>query len=230
VTCPIYRDTDAGRKSGCWLADERETGRRFDVSAAPSKPDWNHEVLVEGRVSPAAPDHCGGQVLDPVRTSVLPGACPRHMLPAEGFAGNRFSLPRRNIAPLAVARPVPAPPYAARTFRLFFDFDSAFVIYQYDDYLLDQAITWIRAAKPKAIVITGYAATQPAMVSGRRIAEDKSVARDRADRLTEALVRLGVDRAIIAERVDLRPEPVDDPDADGLAEVSRRRADIAVRF
>ena len=48
IACPVYRDTDAGRKSGCWLADESGTGRRFDISRAPSKPDWNHEILVEG--------------------------------------------------------------------------------------------------------------------------------------------------------------------------------------
>ena len=28
ISCPIYRDVDAGRKSGCWLADERETEAR----------------------------------------------------------------------------------------------------------------------------------------------------------------------------------------------------------
>lgn len=230
ITCPVYRDTDAGRKSGCWLADDRETGQRFDVSAAPSKPDWNHEVLVEGIASPGAPDRCGGVVLDPVRTSVLPGTCTRMMLPGEGYTGNKFSLPKRNIAPLMVARPVPPGPYGARVFHLFFDFDASFVIYQYDDYLLDQAITWIRAAKPRAIVVTGYAATQAQTVSGREIAEDAAVAGERADRMAEALVRLGVDRRIITTRTDLNPQAVDDPDADGLSEASRRRVDIAATF
>jgi len=230
ITCPIYRDTDAGRKSGCWLADEPATGRRYDVSAAPSKPDWNHEVLVEGRVATGAPDRCGGAVLDPVRTSVLPGNCTRHMLPAEGYPGNRFSLPMRNVAPMAAPRAVPPGPYRARTFRLFFGFDSSFLMYQYDDYLLDRAITWIRAAKPRAIVITGYAAARGQIVSGRTIAEKPAIARERADKLAEALVRLGVDRDAITTRVDLDPQPVDDPDADGLAEASRRRVDIAVRF
>src|SRR5690606_361956 len=27
VTCPIYRNTDAGRKSGCWLADSPDEGQ-----------------------------------------------------------------------------------------------------------------------------------------------------------------------------------------------------------
>jgi hypothetical protein len=178
ITCPTYRDTDAGRKSGCWLADDRATGRRYDVSAAPSKPDWNHEILVEGKAADA-PDRCGGIVLDPVRTSVLAGTCTRHMLPAEGYPGNRFSLPKRNVAPMAAARAVPPGPYSTRTFRLFFGFDSAFLMYQYDDYLLDRAITWIRAAKPRTIVVTGYAASGPEMVSGRAIAEDEDIARDR---------------------------------------------------
>ena len=51
VACPVYRDTDAGKKSGCWLADDPATGRRYDVSQSPTKPDWNFEVLVEGRVA-----------------------------------------------------------------------------------------------------------------------------------------------------------------------------------
>lgn len=229
ITCPTYRDTDAGRKSGCWLADDRATGRRYDVSAAPSKPDWNHEILVEGKAA-EAPDRCGGIVLDPVRTSVLAGTCTRHMLPAEGYPGNRFSLPKRNVAPMAAARAVPPGPYSTRTFRLFFGFDSAFLMYQYDDYLLDRAITWIRAAKPRTIVVTGYAASGPETVSGRAIAEDEDIARDRAERVTEALVRLGIDRGIISVRTDTRPRPVDDPDADGLADASRRRVDIEARF
>lgn len=31
ITCPIYRDTDAGRKSGCWLVDEGVSGQRFST-------------------------------------------------------------------------------------------------------------------------------------------------------------------------------------------------------
>ena len=169
-------------------------------------------------------------MLDPVRTSVLPGSCVRRMLPREEYPGNKFSLPRRNIAPLMVERPVPPGPYTNRTFHLFFDVDASFVIYQYDDYLLDRAITWIRAAKPRSITVTGYAATQKQIVSGRAIAEDPAIASERAAKMVEALVRLGVDRRIITARTNLKPQPIDDADADGLAEASRRRVDIAVGF
>ena len=72
ITCPIYRDADSGKKSGCWLAEDRATGKRYDVSLAPSRPDWNHEVLVEGTVSAASKAPCGDTVLDAVRTSILP--------------------------------------------------------------------------------------------------------------------------------------------------------------
>jgi outer membrane protein OmpA-like peptidoglycan-associated protein len=230
ITCPIYRDADAGKKSGCWLADDRATGARYDVSLAPSKPDWNHEVLVEGIVTHGSADPCGGVVLDAVRTSILPGACTRQMLPAESYTGRKFVLPKRNVAPLSVARTAPPPPFADRSFHLFYDFDAAFLIYQYDDYLLDEAIGWIRAAKPKAIRITGHGATVPTLASGRTIAEDDGIARTRAERVAEALVRLGVDRNMLTVRWENGAEPIDVETADGLAEASRRRIDIDVSF
>ncbi|MDO6415243.1 hypothetical protein Q4F19_12695 [Sphingomonas sp. BIUV-7] len=230
ITCPIYRDADSGKKSGCWLADDRATGLRYDVSVSPSKPDWNHEVLVEGNVSSGARDVCGGVVLDAVRTSVLPGPCTRQMLPAEGFTGRKFVLPVRNVRPAAVPRDTPPGPYAARSFHLFFDFDAAFLIYQYDDYLLDEAITWLRAAKPRAITVTGYAATIPTNVSGRMIAEDPAIARVRAEKIGEALARLGIDRRTIKVRWRAAGGPVAVAEADDLPDASRRRVDISAVF
>ncbi|MCR5872481.1 hypothetical protein LRS12_18315 [Sphingomonas sp. J344] len=60
IACPVYRDTDNGRKSGCWLASDPATGIRYDVTAAPTKPDWNHAILVEGFVATNGGDPCGG--------------------------------------------------------------------------------------------------------------------------------------------------------------------------
>jgi outer membrane protein OmpA-like peptidoglycan-associated protein len=100
--------------------------------------------------------------------------------------------------------------------------------YHLVDYLLDQAITWIRAANPRRIRVTGYAATRPASVSGHSLAERPAVARERAERVAEALFRLGVERSRIEVRwrSDSAVATVDG--ADGLAEPSRRRADIEV--
>lgn len=228
IACPVYRDVDAGAKSGCWLADDDITGRRYDVSASPSKPDWNHEVLVEGQVAPAQQDRCGGVQLNPVRTSVLEGGCTRHMLPAEGFAGNKYSLPRRNVAPLSVKREAPKAPFADKSFHLYFDFDQAFVIYQYGDFLIDQAITWIRGAPVGRVTVTGWAATDLVEVSGRRLAEKLEIARARAEKIGEALRRLGVPPEKIEVRWREHAQPIVDPEADGLADQSRRRVDIDV--
>jgi hypothetical protein len=226
ITCPVYRDADSGKKSGCWLAEDRASGVRYDVSLAPSKPDWNHEVLVEGDPSQAPPAPCGAPVLDPVRTSILAGDCTRQMLPAEGFPGRKFVLPMRNVAPMAVARAVPQGPYGPRTFHLLYDFDASFLIYQYDDYFLDAAITWMRAAKPRAVTVTGYAATTRTIISGRTVAETPEIARIRAEKVTEALVRLGIDPKIIKTRWHHTAPSIDLPESDGLAEPSRRRVDI----
>lgn len=226
ATCPIYRDADAGRKSACWLADDPASAQRYDVGVGPTRPDWNHAVLVEGRVAKDAKDLCGGLLLDPVRVSILPAACPRHQLPAEGYPGRPFQPSKRVVAPLSVARKIAQPPYADRTFHLVFDFDSDFIVYQLDDYLLDEAVTWIRAAKPKKIVVTGWAATTPARVSGLVLAEPASIAKDRAQMVAEGLRRLGVDPGITEVRWKTRALPIDLEETDHLREPSRRRVDI----
>lgn len=226
VTCPIYRDTDAGRKSGCWLADDHGSGIRYDVSWSPTKPDWNFEILVEGTRSATHDEACGGVTLDPVRVSVLEGRCPRHMLPAENHPGRRFVLPARNVRPLSEAREAPQPPFGDRSFQLYFDFGKSFLIYQYSDFLLDEAITWLRAAKPRRIVITGYADTKPVEVSGRTFAERPEVARQRAELAAEALKRLGIDPAILTVEWRSDAPGTDDPGADGIPGQARRRVEI----
>jgi hypothetical protein len=230
IACPVYRDADAGRKSGCWLADDPATGKRWDVSLSPYKPDWNYAVLVEGRPSSESGEACGGAVLDPVRTSRLyDQPCLRHMLPAEGYPGRRYKLQGRYIHPLAVPREVPPGPYGPRTFPVYFEFDSDFLVYQYDDYLLDRAVTWIRAAGPRRLVVTGYAATDPVKVSGRTLAERPDVAAERAEMVAETLRRL-LPAMPIELRTELTAQPTSDPDADAIPGQSQRRAEIKAEF
>ncbi len=231
VTCPIYRDTDAGKKSGCWLADDPASGLRYDVSLAPTKPDWNHAVLVEGVEKPGMADACGGVVLDPVRVSILPGDCAQKQLPAEGYPSRVFKLPARNVRPSSEPRPVPPLPHDDRQFSLVYDFGKDFHVYQLDDYLLDEAITYIRHVRhthPVHVVVTGHAATQPAMVSGTMMAESLALATQRAEKVAEALRRLGVPAASLEIRTATTDEPAAVPGADGLREPSRRRVDIDV--
>ncbi|MDE2403557.1 MAG: hypothetical protein KGM17_02435 [Sphingomonadales bacterium] len=230
VACPIYRDADSGKKSGCWLADDAATGQRWDVSLSPYKPDWNYGVLVEGRTTAAPPDACGAPVLEPVRTSRLYDMpCTRHMLPAEGYPGRRYKLQGRYIDPLSVARPVPPGPYAERAFPIYFEFGNDFLVYQYDDYLLDRAVTWIRAAKPKRLVVTGFAASRPETISGQVIAEPTELARKRAQTIAESLRRLLPGIAIETRWEESAP-PADEPDADGIPGQSQRRVEIRALF
>jgi hypothetical protein len=228
VTCPIYRDTDAGKKSGCWLTDDPATGQRYDVSLAPTKPDWNHSVLVEGKAKPGAADVCGGVVLEPVRVSILPGDCTQKQLPAEGYPSRVFKLPARNVRPVSEPRPAPPFPHTDRTFSLVYDFGRHFHTYQLDDYLLDETITYIRGTQPVRIIVTGHAATQVVTVSGERLAEPQALAQQRAEKVAAALRRLGVAPELLEVRASTDDAPAAVAGADGLTEPSRRRVDIEV--
>jgi hypothetical protein len=229
VSCPIYRDTDAGRKSGCWLADDRDSGKRFDIADAPIKPILGREILVEGIVA-GKPDTCGGIMLNPVRVSVLPTQCPSFMLPPEQFPGRPFVLPSTTLQPTHIARTPPAPPFSNQSYTIFFALNSDFLMYQHSEVLLDAALQYIEAAKPRRIVITAYAATKPVIVSGREIVEDIGVAKARAAMIVEALTRLKVPRELI--HVETRGDPAPDGELakQGLSEASKRRATVVLEM
>ena len=157
AACPVYRDTDDGIKSGCWLATDPDSGVVYDVSRAPTKPDWNFGVLVEGYVEEGAPNTCGGVVLNPMRLSLLRDRpCVRRVLPAEGYPGVKFRLPGRTVQPLHVPRKPPEPPLEDVAFNLFFDYNRDFLVYQLDDYLMDEAANHIVLSSPKRVTVTGY--------------------------------------------------------------------------
>ena len=230
IACPTYRDADSGRKSGCWLADDPATGKRWDISLSPYKADWNHAVLVEGRVAASGAEACGAPVLDPVRSSrLLDRPCTRHMLPAEGFPGRRYKLSGRYIDPNSVPRAVPPGPYAERVFPVYFEFGNDFLIYQYDDYLLDKASTWLKAARPAKVIVTGFAATTPETISGEAMAEPAELARERAETIAETLHRL-LPELVIETRWETAARPTAEPDADGIPGQSQRRAEIKAVF
>lgn len=230
VACPMYRDTDQGRKSGCWLVRDPASGVTYDVSGAPSLPDWQHGVLVEGRVSAGA-DACGGTIMDPVRVSVLDDmTCVGRILPAEGYKGRKFALPKTVFKPLYLPAEPVAGPFVARTFRLYFEHGSAFFTYQSTDFYMNEAAEWLVAAKPRRIVITGYAASRAEVVSGQRIHEYKALAKERAERTALWLTRMGIDRKRIVIRNSGHPKPIADATVGNLTEPSLRRVEIQAEF
>lgn len=228
VACPVYRDTDNGRKSGCWLSSDPATGVRYDVTAAPTKPDWNHAILVEGKVGADATDHCGGRVLEPVRVSVLEGACTRHQLPAEGYKGRRFALPERNVRPLYQERKKQQKPFVEGRFTIPFDLQSSFISYQISDYYLDATINYALDVQPAVIEIAGSAQTRPAVVSGVRLAEDPALARARAEVVRKALILRGIPAKRV-KIVDRLPGPFVAAAFDGLSWPADRRVDVRIR-
>jgi outer membrane protein OmpA-like peptidoglycan-associated protein len=226
VACPIYRDTDSGRKSGCWLAEDPATGIRYDVTDAPTKPQVGKMSYFEG-IATGDRDTCGGIVLRPVRSSVLEDTCPRAIIPAEQFKGRPFILPDEVLKPTWEPRVLPMPPYTTKEFHIVFDLGSDFHIYQYAELILEKISLYVKASRPKAVIVTGYAATKPIDVSGRSLAEPLSLARSRAEGTAEALTRLGVDRELIRVTTDGDPRPLTMLNTPGL-ESSKRRVTVRI--
>jgi hypothetical protein len=128
-----------------------------------------------------------------------------------------------------VAAPTIAGPFTARSFSIFFEWNSDFLIYQYGDYLLQQAADWIALAHPRRVVITGFAATQPQVISSQHFAEPASLAQLRAQSTAESLRRL-VPGVAVETAADTGGAPSDHADADTLPDQSRRRVDIRAEF
>ena len=235
VACPVYRDTNAGRKSGCWLATDEASGIRYDVSPSRTKPQHGHEILVEGRRSgsnaadPGGGSPCGGVTLEPVVVSVLDSLCPSHTIPAEGYPGRRFRVdPRLVLQPADVPESLPPPPYGPRDWHIEFAYRSDFLQYQYSEVILDEIGRYVRASHPRAVTVTGYAVTAARDVSEHRLEEPRELARSRAALVALALERLGTPPAVLQVRVGDNPEPL--AGADELTEPSRRRVDVHLSY
>ena len=227
IACPIYRDTDAGRKSGCWLADDPK-GVRYDVTLAPVKPQVGHLALIEGVLSAEPDTACGGRVLDPVRVAVLEDSCERQIIAADNYPGRPFKSPPEMLAPSDQPRSLPPPPYTEKVFSIYFEYDRDFLIYQYAELILEKIVLYAKASRAKRVQITGYAATEPLVVRGRTLREPIALARSRAEMVAEALRRLGVADASLS--LAWHGAPAKTPDFEGgkLPEPSKRRVVVTV--
>jgi outer membrane protein OmpA-like peptidoglycan-associated protein len=228
IACPVYRDTNNGRKSGCWLATDMATGVRYDIGGGRTKPQSGRDVLVEGVLGEGA-NACGGEILLPVHVSVLQTTCSAVMLPAEGYPGRVFQVPKNGYLPPAdVVRPLPPGPYTSRDWHIEFNFQSDFLAYQYSEVILDDAARYIRASRPRHVEVTGYADTSPYVISGRQLIEPRSLGEQRAKMVAEALLRLGVDPGLL--HVNWHVDPAAINADDGMAEPSKRRVTIHIEI
>ncbi|MGH1472273.1 MAG: hypothetical protein ACRBCS_13865 [Cellvibrionaceae bacterium] len=231
IACPVYRDTDAGPKSGCWLATDPSTGQVFDITGGLTKPFDNRAVLVEGQIGNEDRNMCGATVLRPIRTSVLlEEYCTPHVIPAENLSGRRFVLPKTRMSPTNVPRTLPVAPFDKTAFHILFHYNSDFLNYQYSEVMLEKIALTIKAAKPKLVKITGFAATKPYMVSERRLRESSSLALQRAKKVKLALTRLGVNENLIELSMSDTPESIildaSDLIENAVSEETKRRVDI----
>jgi outer membrane protein OmpA-like peptidoglycan-associated protein len=225
IACPVYRDTDAGRKSGCWLAGDGAHGVRYDVSDSPGKPLVGRMVLVEGEPA-GTPDICGGVPLNPVRVAVLDEPCPEVVIPAEGFPSKPSVLPAEFLQPMGVPRKIPAAPFSPQTYQIGFTYNDERLVYQSVETTIEKAMLYAVASKARKVRVTGYADVRGFMVSGRRLAEPKALAKARAEMVRLALVRLGVPAASISMDWRTDPQPLEASPA--LVNASKRRVTVLV--
>jgi hypothetical protein len=221
VTCPVVRDT---KTVPCFLAEyQGETyylAVQQDISADLYPPQLLHEVLVEGTVAPGL-RVCGGIPLKPLKLSVLPEvnvSC-NTILPAEpdieAPPTRRPAGPSTRQAPVstaAVAPERPVPPFREREWKIFYDFDSAF-LFSRDTRMVNQAADFALAAKAKSVEITAQRGAT-LLSNGQTLTESETIATQRAERVAELLRGLGTASAALKIRIvpDIsKPDGVTDP-------------------
>jgi hypothetical protein len=231
LACPIVRDT---KTVPCFLAEmDGELyflGIQEDTAAAWYPPQLGHKVLVEGTVSPG-PRVCGGIVLKPVVTSVIPELDPscNTMLPAEEGIdapearrgpGPSSVRPAESAAP-AAAPPAPTPPFEAREFTVPFDFDNDFMPGRVTRVIAD-AVRYAQAIRSSRIQVTSFRGAT-LLSSGETLVEDPRIAERRAKKLETILIGLGIPSTSLAVKWRSEPET-----PTGTGDERSRRAVITV--
>jgi outer membrane protein OmpA-like peptidoglycan-associated protein len=231
LACPIVRDT---KTVPCWLAEMNGEvyflGIQEDTGAAWYPPQLGHKVLVEGTIS-REPRVCGGIVLKPLVTSVMPelDASCNSVLPAEdGFEapeavrGPGPSSIKPGSTPPARPAPAPEPPYSAREFTVLFDFDTDFMPIRVTR-VVDEAARYARDIHAARVEITSFRGAT-LLSNGETLVENPLIAERRAHKLQRVLVGLGVPPASLAVTWKTEPER-----PDGTSDHQKRRAVIAVK-
>jgi hypothetical protein len=231
VTCPVVRDT---KTVPCFVAEyEGETyflAVQQDIQAEIYPPQLLHEVLVEGTIQPG-PRVCGGIPLKPVKISVLPEVNPacNTILPAEPAIEapptRRPAGPSTRQAPVSTAPPPapqrPSPPFQEREWKIFYDFDSAF-LFSRDTRVVNQAADYAIAAKAKSVEITAQRAAT-LLSNGKTVTESEAIAAERAKRVADLLRGLGTDAASV--KIRILP---DVPKPDGVSDPQNRMVSVRV--
>ena len=186
---PIGRDTAT---LPCWLAEHQGElyylGTQGSTSSAFYPPQLLHDVLVEATIADG-PRICGGGPLTAVEVSVMPElnrAC-NAVLPADP----RFS------APASPAAPIPRFADDTREFVIPFDFDSDYLTL-HTTRVIEEAVRIARVTKPARVSVVGRRGRSQ-LQGGRLMTERVGIDRQRAEKVADILVRLGVSQATVRE-------------------------------
>ena len=246
VACPVARDT--GPNTDLCFSTEYD-GVVYALSNPPDwgAPQLKHRVLVEGVVRDG-PSACGGLPLD-ARVSVLSeidSACDR-ILPFDGVivgvAGGVFNsgpaeqrarmadLARRaqgdepalSVLPIA-ADPAPAaaflPPFAARSFTVYYPFDSDRASGP-DMIEVVDLVRYAVASRARVRIVSRQGVSK--LSNGVLLAEPGGTAKRRADKLAAIMVGLGVAAdAVTTEAIASAAAP------DGVEDWRDRRIEVQV--
>ena len=226
IACPVVRDT---KTVPCWLAEYegelyylgvQEDGVREDIDAQWFPPQQSHEVLVEGTVQPG-PRVCGGIPLSPLFTSVMPEltrSC-NTVLPAKDEIPAPAATRPHATHPLEEP---PSPPYIARDFTVFFDFDNDQMPARSTSVIASVA-AWAATVHATSLQIT--AVRGAALLSdGRVLNESDLIATRRANKVARLLKGIGVPASSLSLRIEETPAK-----PDGIHDPATRRVGITVQ-
>jgi outer membrane protein OmpA-like peptidoglycan-associated protein len=214
ASCPVVQDT---KTVPCWLAEYAGElyylGIQTDISAEFHPPYLGHKVLVEGVIS-NEPRICGGIVLKPVVVSPLvePDPSCNTILPAM----DKYTVPFAPRPPgpsggtLAFQTPpAPAtaplqPPFAAKEFSIYYDFDAP--VTGRHAAVLTQILEYAEKSEAKRVIVNGYRGAT--LLSDKTVlTEQPGIAKARAEEVADLLRRAGLSKTVIQVTSRAEPEP-----------------------
>jgi outer membrane protein OmpA-like peptidoglycan-associated protein len=214
ASCPVVQDT---KTVPCWLAEYGGElyylGIQTDISAEFHPPYLGHKVLVEGVIS-NEPRICGGIVLKPVVVSPLlePDPSCNTILPAL----DKYTVPFAPRPPgpsggtLAFQTPpAPAtaplqPPFAAKEFSIYYDFDAP--VTGRHAAILTQILEYAEKSEAKRVIVNGYRGAT--LLSDKTVlTEQPAIAKARAEEVADLLQRAGLSKTVIQVTFRAEPEP-----------------------
>jgi len=194
VACPVFRNVPEMR--GCWLTKYHDEwyylGSPGGVNAKGSlPPQLKHRALVEGAVKPDAPRVCGGLVMEPVKVSALEPLDPlcNTVLGAEGFHIPAYNA-TTGIPDTSTMTPPPQAPYTDQDIVVDFYFDTTFLGIP-SQLAIQRAAAYALASDAAEVTVRTFrGATR--LSDGKLMLEREVIAQERARRIVDSLVDLGV--------------------------------------